>query len=92
MTDAELTKKATRAIERQTADAKGWRITDLGEMQFIGKFNRATLRATAGMYVITVADGTGRQILGDEYKTLKAALTNGRMYANSNYSNSRPRP
>jgi hypothetical protein len=63
----------------------GWTLTDSGTPQFIGRHNTAVLHVKNGRYDLHVLH-KDREIVGGEYKTLKAALTNGRMFANSNYN------
>lgn len=81
------TKSLRRAIERQAKDATGWKWEAENECGvFHGQFNTATIQEHANGYEVTVWHGAPQPILSGEYKTLGAALRNGRMYSNSNYS------
>lgn len=80
------TKSLRRAIERQAKDAVDWKWEADNECGvFQGRFNTATIQAHANGYEVTVWNGTPQPILSGDYKTLGAALRNGRMYGNSNY-------
>lgn len=88
--DADLLRKANRAIERQTNDAKGWVIEPVGHRRFRGQFNWAELRIKNGRYVIEVFEnGTDVPILKESFKGLGPALRNGRTNANTDYTRSR---
>lgn len=85
--EAGNTKSLRRAIERQAKDATDWKWEADNECGvFHGQFNTATIQAHANGFEVTVWHGNPAPILTDDYKTLGAALRNGRMYGNSNYT------
>lgn len=88
-TDAKAsnTKSLQRAIERQAKDAADWKWEADNECGvFQGRFNTATIQAHANGFEVTVWNGTTHPIIEGDYKTLGAALRNGRMYSHSNYA------
>lgn len=81
--------KLQRAIERQLKGADGWAWDADNQCGvFNGRFNTATIQAHATGFAVDVQHVAGQSILNGDYKTLGAALRNGSMFANSNYSRS----
>lgn len=83
--DSEAIEATMRDRARMTATKNGWSLTDLGIPKYVGDYNQALLTVEDERYRINVFTYSGQPILGGSYKTLNAALKNGRMYANSNY-------
>jgi hypothetical protein len=91
-------KSLRRAIERQLKDAQGWAWDADNQCGvFRGRFNTATIEVRAASFEVDVwvgrapsvhriRDKAGKPFLSSDYKTLGAALRNGRMFCNSNYS------
>lgn len=87
-----------RAIERRLKDAEGWDWDADNQCGvFRGRFNTATVEAHVTGFEVDVwvgrarspyrvRDVAGRPIISGDYKTLGAALRNGRMFCNSNYT------
>lgn len=94
------TESLRRAIERRLKDAEGWAWDADNQCGvFRGRFNTVTVQARVTGFEVDVwvgraktvhrvRDVAGQPILSGEYKTLGAALRNGRMYSNSNYKRS----
>lgn len=80
------TRALRRAIDRQAKDAAGWKWDADNECAaFFGQFNSASVQAYKNGFRVDVWNGTSQPIVTADYKTLGAALRNGRMYSNSNY-------